>query len=139
MELDRRTLMGTMVGLAAASQVLQAAEVHSGLLGSAQVHADEQPFGSQRVYFDGSTAGLKSLVVGSLILKPGQQPHPPHQHVDEELLIVAEGNGEISMNGKVSNVGAGAIMYVVPNYLHGIVNTGHAPLTFYYIKWIGKA
>ena len=139
MELDRRTLLETMAGVLAASTILQAVEVQSVLLNPAQVQPETHSFGSQRIYFNGSTAGLKSLVAGSLVLKPGEQPHPPHTHADEEILLVTEGTGQITMNGKASNVGPGALMYVIPNYLHGIRNTGTGPLTFYFFKWIAKA
>jgi len=139
MELNRRTLLETIAGALAAGTVLQAAEVQSVLLDPHQVHAETHPFGSQRIYCNGSTAGLKSLVVGSLILKPGEEPHPPHKHPDEEILLVTEGTGQITMNGHPSNVGPGALMYVTPNYLHGIRNTGTNSLTFYFFKWIGKS
>jgi quercetin dioxygenase-like cupin family protein len=62
-------------------------------------------------------------------------PHPPHQHPEEEIMVVTEGAGEISVEGKVTKVAAGAAMYCGANKLHGIVNTGKAPLLFYYFKW----
>ncbi len=139
MELNRRMLLETMAGVLAASTMLQAAEVQSVLLDPQQVSPEAHPFGTQRIYCDGSTSGLKRLVIGSLILKPGEQPHPPHTHPDEEILLVTEGTGQITMNGKPSNVGPGALMYVTPNYLHGILNTGASPMTFYFIKWVAKA
>jgi len=119
--------------------VLQAAEVRSALLSSNQAQLQQHSFGSQRVYFEGGTAGLKSLVVGSLVLNAGQEPHPPHRHADEEVLLITEGAGEVTMNGTASQVAAGAVMYAAPNYLHGIKNTGQSPLTFYYIKWIAHS
>jgi mannose-6-phosphate isomerase-like protein (cupin superfamily) len=138
MELNRRTLLESLAAVLAAGTTLQAAEVQCALLDPNQVKSETHPFGSQRIYCDGSTAGLKSLVVGSLVLKPGEQPHPPHTHPDEEILLVTEGLGQITMNGKPSNVGPGSLMYVTPNYLHGILNTGTSPLTFYFVKWIAK-
>ena len=138
MELNRRTLLETMAGFLAASQVLQAAEVQSALLGSRQAQLEQHPFGNLRIYFQGSTAGLKSLVVGSLVLNPGQQPHPPHTHPDEEIMAITEGNGQITMNATTSSVGPGAVMYAAPNFLHGVLNTGSTPLTFYYVKWVAK-
>jgi quercetin dioxygenase-like cupin family protein len=128
-----------MAGFLAASQVLEAAEVKSVLLDSRQGRLEQHPFGNLRVYFEGSTAGLKSLVVGSLVLNPGQEPHPPHTHPDEEVMVITEGSGQITMNGNTSNVGPGGVMYAAPNYLHGVRNTGSAPLTFYYMKWVAKA
>jgi quercetin dioxygenase-like cupin family protein len=50
-------------------------------------------------------------------------------------MVVTEGAGEISVEGKVTKVAAGSSMYCAANKLHGIVNTGKAPLLFYYFKW----
>ena len=138
MDLNRRTLLGTMAGLLAGGEMLQASDLQPSLLDPRQAQVQHHPFGTQRIYFEGSTPGLKSLVIGSLVLSPGQQPHPPHRHPDEEIMIITEGTGQITMNGKASNVAPGAVMYVTPNYLHGVLNTGHTPLTFYYMKWIGR-
>jgi len=139
MELNRRSLFGTLASVLAAGGALPAAEVQSVLLDSRQARLERHPFGDLRVYFEGSTPGLKSLVAGSLLLKPGQQPHPPHTHPDEEIMVITEGSGQISLNGKTSNVVPGSVMYVTPNYLHGVLNTGQTPLMFYYVKWIAKS
>ena len=95
-----------------------------------------EPFGDLTVLFDGSTAQLKSLVAGSLLLKPGMEPHPPHQHPEEEFMLITEGRGEILVGGKTHQVGPGALMYSESNQLHGVKNTGSAPLRFYYFKWL---
>ncbi len=96
---------------------------------------DRQPFGDLRTYFDGPTDQLKSLNAGSLLLKPGMSPHPPHQHPEEEIMVVTEGSGEISVEGKITKVAPGSMMYCEGGKLHGIVNTGSAPLLFYFFKW----
>jgi quercetin dioxygenase-like cupin family protein len=95
----------------------------------------KEPFGDLLIYFDGSTDQLKTVTAGSLRLNPGATPHPPHQHPEEEFLVVTEGTGEISVEGKVTLVGPGAMMYCAANRLHGIVNTGKTPLLFYFYKW----
>lgn len=94
-----------------------------------------ETFGDLRVFFDGPTAQLKAMTAGSLLLKPGTSPHPPHQHEEEEFMIVTEGTGEILVDGKKSPVGPGSMMYCESNRLHGILNTGQVPLLFYYYKW----
>lgn len=76
--------------------------------------------------------------MGSLELKSGQSPHPPHTHPEEELMIVTEGHGEISLEGKVTRVTPGSVMYAASNRLHGIVNTSSATLTFFWVKWLAK-
>jgi quercetin dioxygenase-like cupin family protein len=62
-------------------------------------------------------------------------PHPPHEHPEEEIMVVVEGTGEISVEGKTTRVEAGSTMYCAGGKLHGIVNTGKTPLLFYYFKW----
>ncbi len=96
----------------------------------------KESFGDLRVYYDGPTDQLKAMTAGSLQLKPGMSPHPPHQHPEEEIMVVTEGTGEISVEGKITKVGPGTMMYCAAGKLHGIVNTGKTPLLFYYYKWL---
>ena len=94
-----------------------------------------EPFGEIRVYFDGPTDQLKSMTAGSLKLNPGMEPHPPHQHPEEEIMVVTEGAGEIVVDGKMTQVGPGSMMYCAANKLHGVKSTGKTALLFYYFKW----
>jgi len=50
-------------------------------------------------------------------------------------MVVTEGTGEISVEGKITKVGPGTMMYCGANKLHGILNTGKTPLLFYFHKW----
>lgn len=95
----------------------------------------KEPFGDLRIYFDGPTDQLRLMTAGSLRLKAGQSPHPPHTHPEEEFMVVTEGTGEMTIDGKVYKVGPGAMMYCAGNKSHGIVNTGKKPLLFYFYKW----
>ena len=90
------------------------------------------------VHYNGPTDQLSGLCAGMAVLDPGASPHPPHRHPEEETLIIADGTGEIVCDGKVSQVGPGAIMYCAGDVLHGITNTGKVPLTFYWSKWMGR-
>jgi mannose-6-phosphate isomerase-like protein (cupin superfamily) len=92
-------------------------------------------FGELRIFFEGPTDGLKSMTAGSLLLKPGASPHPPHKHEEEELLVVVEGTGEITINDGKTPVGPGSMMYCAAGRVHGIQNTGKVPLLLYYSKW----
>lgn len=95
----------------------------------------KEPFGDLRIYFDGPTDQLKAMTAGSLRLKAGMSPHPPHQHPEEEFMVLTEGSGEISIEGRITKVAAGGMMYCAGGKLHGIVNTGKTPLMFYFYKW----
>ncbi len=137
---SRRTMMQTLLAALALPAVGGAApaEIPTEVMVVAKGKLMLQPFGEQRVFFDGSTDQLKSMAVGSVALKAGQAPHPPHQHPEEEILLITEGHGEIVLEGKTTAVKTGDLMYCAGNRLHGIKAAPGAPMTFYYFKWLGK-
>jgi len=94
-----------------------------------------EAFGELRIYFQGATDQIQSMTAGSLSLKPGMSPHPPHQHPEEEFMVITEGAGEITVEGKPHQVGPGSMMYCASGHMHGITNTGQGPLLFYFYKW----
>jgi mannose-6-phosphate isomerase-like protein (cupin superfamily) len=98
-----------------------------------------KPTGKAAVLLDGETPSTRSMQVGRFLLNPGTEPHPPHQHVDEEILIVSKGAGEVYCGGKTVAVKPGAVMYADPNVEHGIKNTGQKPLEFYWIKYVPQS
>ncbi len=53
-------------------------------------------------------------------------------------MIVAAGTGQIEVDGVVTQVEAGDMMYAEANVLHGIMNTGNAMMTFYFTKILAK-
>ena len=132
---NRRDLMKLAAFQAMAGAVLAADKVPNVTMDKGQAKVTKEPFGDLRIYFDGKTDQLGAMTFGSLLLKAGMTPHPPHQHPEEEIMVVTEGTGEISVEGKVTKVAAGASMYCAANKLHGIVNTGKTPLLFYFFKW----
>lgn len=97
-----------------------------------------KPTGQVGIYFAGNTPTSREFVTGRFVLRPGLEPHPIHQHPEEEILIVTAGEGEISCDGKITKVSAGSVMYTAPNVPHGIRNTGKDVLEFYFVKWIGR-
>ncbi len=105
------------------------------LLDPSEAKVATADFGETRTYFDGPTGELACLTAGRLRLYAGKQPHPPHQHPEEEIMVIAEGNGQIFLDGKWQVAGPGAMMFCEANQLHGIINTGIAPMVFYFYKW----
>jgi mannose-6-phosphate isomerase-like protein (cupin superfamily) len=93
-----------------------------------------ESYGDLRIYFDGPTGQLRALTVGGLSLKAGMVPHPPHQHPEEEIMLVTEGAGEITVEAKAYSVGPGSMMYCSAQRMHGIT-AGPQGLTFYFYKW----
>ena len=89
-------------------------------------------------YVQGDTPASSNFVTGRFAIDPGKTPHAPHTHIEEEVMIVESGQGEIFCDGKTTKVGPGSVMFTPPNAPHGIVNTGETPLGFYFVKWASK-
>jgi mannose-6-phosphate isomerase-like protein (cupin superfamily) len=136
---NRRNIL-KMVGLSAAAGVplfgAGGQPLPNAVVEARNAKLTREPFGDLRVFFEGPTSQLKSMTAGSLLLKPGMEPHPPHQHPEEEFMAITEGTGEILVGGNTCKVGPGSMMYCEGNQLHGVKNTGTQPLLFYYYKWL---
>lgn len=89
-------------------------------------------------YFRGETHGTRDMVVLAVTLKPGQAPHPPHRHAEEEFMILAEGNGIWTLGDKELAAKEGDVIYAAPWTMHGIKSIGDGPLTYYMFKWSNK-
>jgi mannose-6-phosphate isomerase-like protein (cupin superfamily) len=134
---NRRAFLGAsaaalpfLAGFASAEQ----GHLPSLVLDPANAKLTRESYGDQRIYFDGATDQLRTLTVGSLVLKAGMVPHPPHQHPEEEIMLVTDGAGEITVEGKAHPVAAGSMMYCAGQRMHGIT-AGAKGLTFYFYKW----
>lgn len=137
----RREFLRSAGGFSAASVLFQqvaasaAARLPDTVVSATKATASKINGQDLKIHFDGPTDQLKSMTSGSLLLQPGMEPHPPHQHEEEELMMISEGAGEIYIGGKTLQCGPGSIMYCAANKLHGIKNTGKKPLMFYFAKW----
>jgi mannose-6-phosphate isomerase-like protein (cupin superfamily) len=132
---NRRDLLKLMPLTMLAARASGGSQIPSTVVDAKNAKLTREPFGDQRVFFEGPTGQIKSMTAGSLQLKPGMSPHAPHRHEEEEFMIITEGTGEIVVEGKKFPVSSGSMMYCESNRLHGIVNTGKVPLLFYYYKW----
>lgn len=95
--------------------------------------------GFRRAFFKGPTGTLTQLSVHVTTLNPGNAPHPPHRHADEEIIIVKEGGLEATIEGDTLAVPAGSMLLIAPNEMHGWRNAGSVPATYYVLRWITPA
>ena len=110
----------------------------SSILSESEAKREDFEWGSLYTYAAGESYSSKDGLAAVAVIKPGQQIHPPHQHAEEEYVIVTEGTGVWHMNGKERPAKAGDVQYAAPWDLHGITNTGTTPLRFFVWKWNGK-
>src|SRR5262245_43878217 len=92
------TLAG-VAGLSARAEVMG-----STIFDWAAMTAQPNKTGSVRKVCQAPTATLDELEIHTTTLNPGETPHPPHKHADEELLIVKEGTVESLVNGQLRRV-----------------------------------
>jgi quercetin dioxygenase-like cupin family protein len=91
--------------------------------------------GERRAFFTSLTATLDEISVNMTTLNPGEWPHPPHQHPDEEMILIREGTLEITINDKVQRAGPGSVVFVAPNDLHGWRNVGSTRANYFVLRW----
>jgi uncharacterized cupin superfamily protein len=92
--------------------------------------------------FQGPTALLTEMESHVSVLSPGCSPHPPHCHVQEELLIVLRGEAEIvigegpdSNGARVERLRPGSFVYYPAYQYHTIRNITASPVTYLMYKW----
>ncbi len=81
------------------------------------------------------TATLDQLEMHVTTLNPGETSHPPHRHVNEELIIIREGDCETLSNGNWIKAGPGSVVFNASNSLHGFRNIGTTQATYHVINW----
>jgi len=94
------------------------------------------PVGEVRSVFDNPTVAMDKLEVHITTLNPGMESHPVHRHSWEEMLLVKDGDFEVSMNGVRHHAGPGSLVFFAANDPHNARNVGLAPATYYVINFV---
>ncbi len=81
------------------------------------------------------TATVDQLEMHVSTLNPGLESHPPHRHVNEELIVLRDGECETLSNGKWEKVTPGSVVFNASNSLHGFRNIGTTPATYHVVNW----
>jgi quercetin dioxygenase-like cupin family protein len=138
--ITKRDGLVAVITLSATLTVIGLASTDTSLMGSSifdwnSIEAKPTKIGSTRKFFQAPTATLDELECHVTTLNPGETPHPPHKHPDEELIIVKEGTVESLVNGQIKRVGPGSVIFQASNQMHSIRNVGETPATYHVIKW----
>lgn len=97
------------------------------------------PVGLVRAVFDAPTPTLEKFEVHVTTLRPGMASHQPHHHPWEELILVKEGDLEVSINGESHHAGPGALVFFASNDVHNSTNRGDTPATYFVINFFTDA
>jgi heat shock protein HslJ/quercetin dioxygenase-like cupin family protein len=93
------------------------------------------PNGDRRMVLDGPTATVDLLHVHVTSLAVGQVSGEAVRHPRDEVLIVKEGEVEVSLDGKARNAGPGAILFFASGAVTRLKNIGTGPATYYVIYY----
>ncbi len=76
----------------------------------------------------------RTMRSGMVTLKPGENVGEHSTKDYEEMLVILNGKGEAEVNNKEKfNIEKGQIVYIPPNTVHNIFNTGDSFLQYIYI------
>ena len=93
------------------------------------------PNGERRQVLDGPTATVDLLHVHVTTLAVGKASGEAVRHLQEEVLIVKEGEVEVSLDGTTQKVGAGSILFFAAGAVTRLRNVGTTPATYYVIYY----
>jgi quercetin dioxygenase-like cupin family protein len=141
MKVTRRHLAALLPALAAAQTAAPQPKVRTKLASKAYRFEDlpEKVSGQNksRNVFDGLNHAGVQLDIHITELGPGQMPHAAHHHVHEEMVMLQSGQLDIAIEGKVTRVGPGSVVYVNSNEEHGWKNPGTEPAK-YFVLAVGR-
>jgi quercetin dioxygenase-like cupin family protein len=114
---------------------------HSTPLGTTFVDWDSlvaryTPVGQSRAVFDNPTSTLDKFEVHITTLRPGMLSHAVHHHPWEEMLLIKEGNVEVSINGEPHKAGPGFLIFFASHDPHNLKNVGTTNATYYVINFV---
>lgn len=138
--ITRRDILIAFGTMSLTSLLFTTAQSQKALMQSTAVEWNDLPVtktktGFSRKVFQAPTATLDELESHITTVNPGESTHPPHQHPDEEIMILKEGTVEVLVNGQLKRVGPGSVIFQGANQLHNITNVGNVPATYHVIKW----
>ena len=120
---------------APASQPAGKPRIPSQVIDVSKLATRDTGVGNRRDLFDAPTVTLNTLEGHISVLNVGQESHPPHQHANEEAIIMMEGQLEVYIQGKVTTAKKGDVLYFSSYDWHNVKNTGTVPAMYYVINW----
>ncbi len=88
-----------------------------------------------RKYFDRTTAMCANYEMHITYLKQKGPSHAGHQHVDTEIILVIDGDAEMTIDGKNYTGGPGDLFIAESGKMHQVGNTNEKPCSYFAFKW----
>ena len=94
--------------------------------------------GERRYLVKQPTSMMNEFKMHVTTLNEGMTSHPPHTHIDEEIILVRHGEVEEHIDGELHQVGAGSLIFLRSLVPHGIRNIGQGQAEYYAFRWVPK-
>ena len=134
MKYSRRDLRFLLPALASATAVGQPRKVlPAGVFKYEDLPVKVNGQNQARAVLNGETHAAFPIEVHLTELGPGQEPHPPHKHVHEEMLLLERGSLDVTIDGKTTRLTPGSVAYVASNHQHGWKNPGDGSAEYFVI------
>ncbi|HEY0944774.1 MAG TPA: family 16 glycoside hydrolase [Opitutaceae bacterium] len=91
--------------------------------------------GLRRDVFDGPTTTVDRAHCHITTLNPGEVSSEPHRHLQEEIIIVKEGEVEAYIDGRTQIAGPGSVFFLAANAVTRLRNAGTAPATYFVVMY----
>jgi quercetin dioxygenase-like cupin family protein len=92
--------------------------------------------------FNGATADIQSLTCHASVLKHKECPHPPHRHIEEEILLVLAGEVDVILPDTADGSGndrhrlkPGQFVYYPSNFAHTLETASIESANYMMFKW----
>lgn len=86
-------------------------------------------------YFDRPTAMCANYEMHTTTLLKAGPSHAPHQHVDTEIILVVNGEVEMTIDGQNYKGSAGDLFIAESGKMHGVGNPSGKPCKYFAFKW----
>lgn len=139
-QLDRRDLfaalsafgaLGALAGAARAQQSTTAELSVSKVFSYDALPVVREPNGHEmRRVLSGTLPTGEFVEIHETVLPAGKMPHPPHKHLNSEVLFIQSGKLEYIDVDKPIRVGPGDVVFSASNVIHGLSNIGDTPATY---------
>ena len=91
--------------------------------------------GGVRQFFDRPTAMLNRFDIHVTQLNVGFKSHEPHTHVNEEIILMLDGNAEMQIGTDHQKANPGDVVLLGSNILHNLTNIGNTACLYFAIQW----
>jgi (S)-ureidoglycine aminohydrolase len=91
--------------------------------------------GYRRDFFNRPTSQLGQFEMHTTALNANEESHPPHTHVQEEIILILRGNVEMYIDGDRYKASPGDVVFLSSRVPHNLTNNGEDQCEYFAFQW----